>query len=232
MVLEWHRVGWSKMIVNELQRWAEDSDKSISQVLRRAKRVATKLNDQKTLDWINMELNGYENEADVPLYRIMLSTPRYYTNGPVFSPPSAYQPGYEISGYLDIPGCPRFNYPLLCPITEVELHSHSNEPVYFKVADDISCLFKSNLENPYIDRFTLVQGIGTEQFSEVCEQVRNLVLDWSCRLEDKHVLGENDVFSTEEQRKAVNIAVNIWNGNKLDKCQVDKYTEHGNNIGA
>jgi len=56
-------------IVKQLQLDATDDSKSVASLLLKAKIIATKLNLDDFLTWINHELNGYSGDAQIPKYR-------------------------------------------------------------------------------------------------------------------------------------------------------------------
>jgi len=59
----------NESIVLELQILATDKANDISDLLRKALLVATKLGLSDFRQWIELELSGYRNSADVPVYR-------------------------------------------------------------------------------------------------------------------------------------------------------------------
>ena len=65
-------------IIQELQSDAANSGHSISELLRKAKIVATKLELDEFLAWINKELNGYQtkNCDEIPSYRFVKGKPK------------------------------------------------------------------------------------------------------------------------------------------------------------
>ena len=52
-------------IINDLI----DEDKSLSSALLKAKVLASRIQNQELLDWVNNELSGYKNEENLPSYR-------------------------------------------------------------------------------------------------------------------------------------------------------------------
>ena len=55
-------------IILDLQKLATDGTQDITDLLRKAKLVATKLKLQRFLEWVDCELNGYV-QVKVPAYR-------------------------------------------------------------------------------------------------------------------------------------------------------------------
>ena len=59
-------------LVNELQISAEKDD--VLAVLRKTKRLASKLGRNDITDWLNSEQNGYPKDKGIPDYRIVSGT--------------------------------------------------------------------------------------------------------------------------------------------------------------
>ena len=66
-------------LVNELQVSAENDD--VLTVLRKTKRLASKLDRQDIAEWLNAEQNGYANGQPVPEYRSVGMSLALKTNG-------------------------------------------------------------------------------------------------------------------------------------------------------
>jgi hypothetical protein len=58
-------------LLSDIQEDATDSRVDILKVLRKAKILAAKLNNPEFDEWIEHELNGYENRENLPNYRIL-----------------------------------------------------------------------------------------------------------------------------------------------------------------
>src|SRR4051812_26630207 len=71
--------GMNMNLVNELQVSAEKDD--VLTVLRKTKRLASKLGRQDINDWLRSELEGYTDSATVPDYRQVRATIAMNTNG-------------------------------------------------------------------------------------------------------------------------------------------------------
>ena len=59
-------------LVEELQRDALDHRARLSDLLRKAKTIAVKLDLPELEKWVENELNGYQSGADVPDYRVII----------------------------------------------------------------------------------------------------------------------------------------------------------------
>ncbi len=58
-------------LLRDIQTGATDPDIGISTLLRKAKILAARLKNLEFENWVNRELNGYENSKDLPSYRIV-----------------------------------------------------------------------------------------------------------------------------------------------------------------
>ena len=65
-------------LVLQLQSDALNSDISVSDLLLKAKVVATKLNATDFLQWVECEINGYRDTNEVPNYREIRGTVQGY----------------------------------------------------------------------------------------------------------------------------------------------------------
>jgi len=65
--------------MSQIQLLKNDSviaDKKLSDLLRRAKMVATELNSKNFLEWVEKELNGYGKDDGIPDYRMIVGEPK------------------------------------------------------------------------------------------------------------------------------------------------------------
>ena len=64
--------------VKQLQGEVNDNNFPVSSILRKAKIIASKLEQKDFLNWIDKELSGYSSEEKVPEYRIVRGIPQGY----------------------------------------------------------------------------------------------------------------------------------------------------------
>lgn len=182
-------------IVLKLQTEAMDPDVPVASLLRTAKAIATKLNLDDALVWINRELNGYEDLAaeDLPSYRRLTGEPK------AWNPYHGWQP-------------------IHCADPEI-LESISNAPIGQALGAIEEMLRgrdkdKGHFQFPYpphiktmlmkaIDmRTDMHNRLSTGAVFNIVDAVRNLVLDWSLELEKAGILGEGMTFSAAEKVEA------------------------------
>ncbi|MCQ6305033.1 hypothetical protein [Bacillus cereus] len=186
-------------IVLDLQKEAYDSKSNV---------VARKLKLEEFGNWVNEELNGYQSYEKTPEYRNVcgqLKARDLYGGGLI--PVLINDPKYA-----DI----ITNRKLVQPISEIES--------YVGKKGNILVTF------PVGQREILSKAIGTEteyflevsknQIGSIVDNVRNIVLEWSLKLEEEGILGEGMSFSKEEKEKAKNQGPLISFGSDASGVQI------------
>lgn len=207
-----------KSLVLELQSEAYEVDSSISRLLRKAYIVARKLKINEFEKWIRLELNGYKCDYnDIPDYRLILGETK------AWNPYHGWIPVVMDDSKLEKLLTTRR---LAEPITSLE--------VYCKKED-------GKLSIPYNGgmRATLAEICGFDsqysmifdktQIESIIESVRNIVLEWSLKLEEDGILGEGMQFTNDEKKIANqrNYTTNIFNGN-VSNSQIQQNTKKSN----
>jgi AbiTii len=192
-------------VVIELQQKAMDSDVRISDVVRMALAVATKLDLEEFRHWCLKELKGYENE-DVPPYRWVKGELKGIHPHPA-QPPillRTWLPNGEITEGPAI-------QPVHKPVGELEdLHKSSQEFQSLEMPLSEEMINRSFAKTEkFRQGFTPVVVISRSQLYGILDSVRNALLEWSLGLEKDGILGEGLIFSSEEKRKAESITYNI-----------------------
>ncbi len=195
----------NESIVLELQILATDKANDISDLLRKALLVATKLGLSDFRQWIEFELNGYRNSADVPAYRkaraqLKLKTP-YHGLVPIFFNDQRYADALcdvelrdPIENFQSLVSKPETagRY-LILPLT------HEQE------------IFLLESQSGH-GQLPPVRTLSANQVSIVIDAVRTKILEWSLELEAQGILGNGLVFSKEEKEIAVSSpSINIHN---------------------
>jgi hypothetical protein len=180
-------------LIGKLQAEAITPDSSVTNLLRVAKIVATKLKLEDALVWIDRELNGYMElkTGDLPAYRRLSGTPKgynpYHGWQPIhFQDPATAKylseaPIGEALGAIEetIRGKPKGTYTFPYP-----------PETRTKVQRAISFPADVHIELSY------------GQLWNIVDQVKNLILNWALELEKAGILGENMQFSEREQDDA------------------------------
>ncbi len=215
-------------IVQQLQALSTDSRQSVPELLRKAKIIATKLELKDFLSWINDELNGYgSSREEIPPYRFITGDPRGWNpyNGwipVIFDNPETQKLIREM--------------PIKQPIGELE-------DLYKSNATSLQVPYNPEAQNAlgkaleFQTQFSLF--VSKTAVAGILDSVRNIILDWTLKLEQEGILGEGLSFSSTEKEKAKEdkISVKIDNienflgnmGNMSDNSQIT-ITQNNANI--
>ncbi|MFL3320443.1 AbiTii domain-containing protein [Klebsiella michiganensis] len=189
----------AESMVRQFQVMALDNEVPIMSLLRMAKAIAFKLELQNVSEWIDHELNGY-NDTKVPEYRVIKGQLKavHPMHGLVEAPvadsklESKLATVYiksSISELASIPPGSNLSYPLS---TQLSHSLQSSQPDFL--------------------RFSLVRIVGHNKLVNISEQVRNRLLYWSLELEQEGILGEGLQFSQQDKNRA-SMTTNNFNFN-------------------
>jgi AbiTii len=203
-------------LVLQLEGECLDSSVSILDVLRKALVVARKLGVKDFQAWIEKELNGYENLADIPPYRKLVGQVR------------ALNP---YVGWIPIVMEPR--------LAETVSKCHVGQRI-----GELEHLARSSKEHSGLLEFPfnaaheqkLMEMIEesvrpTRHVSRTCivgivDAVRNIVLDWTLRLEENGILGEGLTFSSKEKETAAHGNYTINYHGPVSNSQIQQDSQH------
>jgi len=186
-------------IVEEIQRDALNSGTSLSDLLRKARVVASKLNQMQPLEWVDSELNGYTGE--VPDYRIL------YGQAKMRNPYHGWQPFMIGDGDLQKSVCGRH---IQSPIRELEHFVSSEGDMAVPLSDEQSCILCRMAGAPTLPIVIFLPKNGAIR---ILDTVRTKILDWSLSLQAAGIEGEGLSFSPEEKAVANNPNVTYHIGN-------------------
>lgn len=205
-------------IVLGLQREALDNNCDILNLLRKAYLIAKKLKLAEFEEWINNELNGYTDKKTIPEYRKVHGELRGWNPYHGWFPAIIYD--NDMYNLLSIQKMP---------------DAISNLKNIFDTSKNHTIILQFNgyvnnkLSNfcEFATKFALV--IGTNQIFDIIEKVRNIILDWSIKLETSGIIGQGLQFSNEEKEIAantpiINNCINIFYGNVQD-TQIQQSTD-------
>ena len=177
----------SKLVI-ELQRDIIENRLDTISILRKAKLIAAKLSLNDFNQWIDYELNGYDNHADIPEYRNIVGEVKarnpYYGLIPVIMSSS-------ISKQLNA-------RKLLNPISELVSLSKSKQPITITLPSEISEILCAN-EGVHFPCYFI---ISNSAIMSIIENVKNYLLEWCLKLEKDGILGEEFEFNDSEKEKA------------------------------
>lgn len=198
-------------LVFDLQAAAMDPKMSVSDLLRMARVVSSKLGIDEITAWIDLEQGGYKDFASLPEYRhlrgqLMVDNP-FHGLQPltlenekaarvVAEAPKEYGPIGHIEELLR--GSGRITYPL--PGSFVQSIMAAGVP----------------LQPVLLVQRASVVGI--------VEAIRNRVLAWSLDLEKRGVIGEGMTFSRDEREKASHITHNHITIGTMTNSQLQQHS--------
>jgi hypothetical protein len=177
-------------LVLELQQLASNGQTSVTDLLRKALIVASKLKILDFQGWIDSELSGYADK-EVPKYRQMMGEVR------MFNPYRGWIPLF----FPDEEIARRFSAVQVAnPIEEIEgMAKHDGE-------NGIVMNFTANEERYLMEasdsRFKPVRFLAPTQLVGIVSVVRSTILRWALDLEQGGILGTGMTFSNEEKQKA------------------------------
>lgn len=209
-------------LVNELQISAEQDD--VLTVLRKTKRLASKLNRKDISDWLQAEQSGYENKKDIPSYRLVRASLSMKTNGYIPAGYGQLKDGIEeLSGFGINP-----NLSITDPISDILswVESIANgHGIYFPIdrAMDVDRYVRQHVNPMFQHQVSFLLHLNEAQIKAIPEGIKNKVLDWACALEEAGVKGDGQSFDDKEKRIGQNIIFNI------SGSHIEQLSNMGNN---
>lgn len=181
-------------LVLQLQQLATDNSTDITELLRKALLVATKLDLEPFRTWVSQELQGY-GTSDVPEYRYV------HAKLKVDNPYHGLIPFLIDDKEMMEKVC---NAPIQEPIGSLvdlmkipyEGKGHLRAPM-----SPQQTLLLMRMQGKFV-QLEPVRTIGRNQVAAILDAVRTKILDWSLQLEADGVIGEGMTFSAEEKQRA------------------------------
>lgn len=182
-------------LVLQLQADALNSDISVSDLLLKAKVVATKLNVTDFLQWVECEINGYRDTNEVPNYREIRGTVQGY------NPYRGWQNVIWPNSDMENTASTRRVFQSLSSLEDL-VGDHNADTLYFP--------FPANLQHE-LARLTDFQTefhleIPKSSIVGIVHAVRTTILDWSLQLERAGILGDGMQFSADEKKNAKSVS--------------------------
>lgn len=181
-------------LVQELQTQTLDAKVPVTDLLRKVKVIASKLNVTDLLTWVDHELNGYPDGADIPDYREIRGVAH------------AFNP---MRGWLKIEfEDPDFEERISTqksrqPISEIEeMTGPGDGDLTFTASSALSRGGLRYASDPRI-------FVSRSQIVRIVDAVRNRILDWALALEKRGVLGDGLTFSPDEKARAATVTYNV-----------------------
>ena len=177
-------------IVLELQAQAIDSNSDILSLLRKALLVARKLGLKDFGNWVNAELEGYDESTEIPNYRKVYGQLKFH------NPYHGWRPiVMEETKYADILTNRKVNQSIPGIIS---LLNNKDGIFCMSIPDLATTEICAQLPVPMDCKVI----ISLSQMINIIEQVKTKILDWTLLLEENGIVGEGLSFSAEEKMKA------------------------------
>jgi hypothetical protein len=177
-------------LVEELQRDALNPRVSVTELLRKAKVIAAKLALSEFSAWVEKELRGYIQRDDVPFYRVVTGQPK------AFNPYQGWQP-------VVVQSTEKFEMIAKSPIGQSigELEHLANGD-----SDDFEVPYPPEIQSQLMRAIgrplQVTLFVGKTEIIGILESVKNILLDWSLKLEQSGIAGDGMSFSKEDRNRA------------------------------
>lgn len=187
-------------IVIELQQEVLKQDCDIVNVLRRAHVIATKLQLTEFDSWITHELNGYPNQEVCPEYRKIKGVLK------AFNPYQGWIPAMISDIEMETDVCERKMANSISEI--VSLCQEEND-----LLSDFTGAQTEILNKIFRTTFPMKYALFIPRTSvmDIIEKVKNTILEWTLKLEEKGIIGDNMTFTEKEKNTATSIPQTINN---------------------
>jgi hypothetical protein len=178
-------------LVEEVQRDALDHRARLSDLLRKAKTIAVKLDLPELEKWVENELNGYQSGADVPDYRVIIGQ----VQG--FNPFHGWRPVQFNDTVTEQKFTKRH---IISQVAELESLVAKSSDGQLQVS--LSAEAQHSLRNVTGFDFEFITAMSASDVVGILDSVRNALLDWALKLEKSGVKGEGMSFSDDERKRA------------------------------
>ena len=210
------------MTIDEIRDDILNSEKSISEALRKALILAYKLKNADFKQWVDQELEGYSHDADAPNYRYF-PTMSY----------GSFQSFQGIMRHVPIPTLPMpefmrtklSNIILFNGVKELEnlIKNAEKNELHMPWPPDFIAYYNSRVNtDPHFSCVEAYRVITTSQIIGVLDNIRNKLLKFLLEIEDlfPDVKGVDEISAKVTPSQVINIFQN---------CIFDKKIEIGSN---
>lgn len=213
--------GTGNSIIREIQSELISDKVSVSNILRKARLTARKLDLNEFEKWIINESDGYKDTTanNLPDYRKIGCVPRF------FNPYRGWCPIiiedkrlYELchTSYL------------FQSIAELESLLVSEGSLTYAYPPDLAKVLRDGMDM----QFDIRAFVSQSSLAQPINAVKNVILDWAVDLEKAGISGNGLGFTNEDKKEAQNVTQNIYAqnignlGNVSDKSSVTNTLSH------
>lgn len=187
-------------IVIELQQEVLKQDCDIVNVLRRAHVIATKLQLTEFDSWITHELNGYPNQEVCPEYRKIKGVLK------AFNPYQGWIPAMISDIEMETDVCER---KMANSISEIVSLCQEENDLLSEFTGAQTEILNKIFRTTFPMKYALF--IPRTSVMDIIEKVKNTILEWTLKLEEKGIIGDNMTFTEKEKNTATSIPQTINN---------------------
>ena len=187
-------------LVLDLQQEILKADCDILNALRKAHIIAIKLKLTEFDAWIQSELNGYEaNQDEIPDYRKISGQLK------AWNPYHGWIPVIMQDSRLEEVLCHRKMTDSIGDI--VELYSKSKGNIILTFSADVAAKLDSWCDAPFNTNYSL--HVSKHHLKSIVDKVINYLMEWTLKLEENGIVGENMRFNETESASAKDIPQQI-----------------------
>jgi len=187
-------------IVIELQQEVLKQDCDIVNVLRRAHVIATKLQLTEFDSWITHELNGYPNQEVCPEYQKIKGVLK------AFNPYQGWIPAMISDIEMETDVCER---KMANSISEIVSLCQEENDLLSEFTGAQTEILNKIFRTTFPMKYALF--IPRTSVMDIIEKVKNTILEWTLKLEEKGIIGDNMTFTEKEKNTATSIPQTINN---------------------
>ena len=176
-------------LIPELIAMASDPAVATSDLLRKAKVAASRLQQTESAAWLQYELDGYDTFDGLPEYRRPRGALHVIHSGDLTIPLQVEDAW--LAERLSIT-------PLNNPLRELEAMMAAGASVRIRRPPEQALQLQQLLNTNFEPVIALTHG----QLAGCLDAIRNRVLDWALALEAAGIQGEGMTFTTQEQQQA------------------------------
>ena len=176
-------------IIDQIQMDLLDSNIPLSDILRKAKVLASQLDNEELGVWATHELDGYETDNDLPDYRIIHTTSSgHYTNGfrtyNNFTVPVHAIKNEKTRDYVS-------KLEMKRGIKSIEELARMGDDTFLVVHPTIVAMVNSEIENNGYYYLDLHYSAGSQIFSQMLDTIRNRLLDFILKINKSWKIRDN-----------------------------------------
>jgi hypothetical protein len=188
--------------VIELQEQALDRSVAVSDLLRKALVISRKLGLGEFLEWTEQELSGYRENLEVPEYRKVSGSVKFWNPCHGWCPVIFSDPEFAAI-------CSERHVGQSIPELEHLMSQTGDSPLHIPFSEKLERALMQSIDTPIETKATLLSP--RTEIVRIVEQVRTIILNWALNLEEEGILGEGLTFSQHEKEAAVLAPQNINN---------------------